>query len=151
MQAVTSAVTVRPVASAAGKQQQRKASPSKAAVVVKSTKKSVLLGALASVPALVPGVALASIDKEQAASIAKTIEDDEQAVFDLFSKAAEKANVAKEALSPVAKEYGAPIVNELNKVREESDQLHFIFYTHIVYIYFNDTCAIPKLFCALEN
>lgn len=108
MFAISSAV-VRPTvvvqASAAGSKQKT----TKAAAAPRP-----LLGVLASVPASIPGVALA-FDKGQAESIAKTIEDDEQAIVSVFSKAVEAANAAKEALDPVAKEYGAPIVSELNK------------------------------------
>lgn len=118
MLAVSSAFRPAAVqASAAGKgskQSSKSCAPGAAALIIRSTKKSVLLGAVASVPTSIPAVALA-FDKQQAESIAKSIEDDKQAIFSLFNKAAEATNAAKDALSPVMNEYGRPIVDELNK------------------------------------
>ena len=112
MFAMSSAV-VRPTvvaqASAAGSKQKT----TKAAAAPRP-----LLGVLASVPVSIPGVALA-FDKEQAESIAKTIEDEEQTILSVFNKAVEAANAAKESLDPVAKEYGAPIARDVSKAAVE--------------------------------
>lgn len=106
------AVVRASAADKAGKQTSKSAP----AVAGQSTraKKAAILSGLAAVPASLPSGALA-LDREQAESIAKTIEDGQQGILSLFGKVTDAANVAAEAVSPVTKEYVAPFASEATK------------------------------------
>ena len=110
MFAVASSSAVRAPARASASKPSRGA---KLASAVRDDAKAVVATSAIVAPAAFPASALA-VDKDAIESFVSTVESDKDVVLSLFSKVADAASAAKEALAPVADQL-APVAREVTK------------------------------------
>ena len=110
MFAVASFSAVRAPARASASKPSRGA---KLASAVRDDAKAVVATSVIVAPAAFPASALA-VDKDAIESFVSTVESDKDVVLSLFSKVADAASAAKEALAPVADQL-APVAREVTK------------------------------------